>query len=61
MSTHEARWTLQRILTEWRDAGAPVEDVVDCIEELICAWIEEKMLQTPDDEQPAVTSSTEPT
>lgn len=41
MSTREARFELHHALTEWRDAGGPVEDIADCIEGLISAKVDE--------------------
>ena len=41
MSTNQARLNLNDALREWRDAGAPVEDITDCIEGLISAKVDE--------------------
>lgn len=46
MSTQgDARQALARTLNEWRDSGAPVEDVVWAIDDLIENLIEDRLSQ----------------
>lgn len=41
----DARRSLAQALTEWRDSGAPVEDVVWAIDDLIEKLIEDRLSQ----------------
>lgn len=48
MNTRQARLELQYALLEWRDSGAPVDDIADCIEGLIAVKVDE-ILQARED------------
>jgi len=48
MNTRQARFELQHALLEWRDSGAPVDDIADCIEGLIAVKVDE-ILQARED------------
>lgn len=53
MNTRQARFDLQHALLEWRDSGAPVDDIADCIEGLIAVKVDE-ILQAREDNRHAV-------
>lgn len=48
MNTRQARLELQYALLGWRDSGAPVDDIADCIEGLIAVKVDE-ILQARED------------
>lgn len=52
MNTRQARFELQHALLEWRDSGAPVDDIADCIEGLIAVKVDE-ILQAREDNRHA--------